>query len=534
MSRALIRTPIPFPNRTLRNTMNPSSPNEPHRDSDLSPVIELVRADLARRGRGGIGRILTVVAIVLLAILLLTALLRVVGLFVVRSEISASTGEIAVVSGFDERVTDWLTGTVSFVTSFLVAGSVLQILLAFFLPGVKGPRLVRSALLVIGATGFFAITPGIVGSFRGVDGKGLPSQMTEVDPETVNWFTPDNAALIFYADHLDGERRFWNRPGYTPKDAAMAQPVTPEVRRAWEEATRRKAMEKELERKEAEAAAKRAEEEAVAAALAAERKREAAVSPVHPARVPTVSAAPAAVVPAPTTVRHMTAEEFLAADRERSIRTRWATEISPSASTPAPAADFTFELIPGRVLEIRLDGRSVEIWSDGSAELCRPGGEDLIVIGPGSRRTLHQYAKLYAEPVGQRSARLYLRWIDTAVSRSAPMVQYLIPAKVPPTSPPASAPRSIGIVQATARPPVAMPQRIPLTLGRTTEVRVLGDEVECWADGPVIVGAAGSGVRELAAGQRLRVSGAAVLHVGPAAVETTSLHIVRLRSAGTR
>lgn len=511
--------------------MNPSSPNEPHRDSDLSPVIELVRADLARRGRGGIGRILTMVAIALLGILLLTALLRVVGLFVVRSEISASTGEIAVVSGFDERVTDWLTGTVSFVTSFLVAGSVLQILLAFFLPGVKGPRLVRSALLVIGATGFFAITPGIVGSFRGVDGKGLPSQMTEVDPETVNWFTPDNAALIFYADHLDGERRFWNRPGYTPKDAAMAQPVTPEVRRAWEEATRRKAMEKELERKEAEAATKRAEEEALAAALAAERKREAAVSAARPARVPTVSAAPAAVVPAPTTVRHMTAEEFLAADRERNIR----SAAAPSPATPAPAADFTFELIPGRVLEIRLDGRSVEIWSDGTAELSRPGGEDLIVIGPGSRRTLHQYATLYAEPVGQRSARLYLRWIDTAVSRSAPMVQYLIPAQVPAAAPPsATAPRSIGLVQTPARPPVEAPQRIPLTLGRTTEVRVLGDEVECWADGPVIVGAAGAGVRELAAGQRLRVSGAAALHVGPAAVETTSLHIVRLRSAGTR
>lgn len=499
----------------------------PNRKKSESSVIELVRADLVDRSRSGLGRFVVALVLVLLAILFLAGLARIGGLFWLRSEISASTGEIATVSGFDERTTDWLTGTVSFVSTLLVAGSVLQLLLALVFPGIKGPKLVRSALLVLGATGFFAVAPGIVGGMRGVDGKGLPAEMEEVDPATVRWFHPDGRALIYFADHLDGERRFWNRPGHTPADGAVALPVSQEIYLSW------------MERKKRQAEAKQHEDRIRETELAREsaRKSEDSMSEIQ------------------EEIDRLNRDIEFYRDVTKSIREikEGASKDTPASTppsapqvpvyvpTPEPikvpeAADFEFVLLPGRILQLTLDGRAAEVWSDGSVELTRPRFNGVVLLGSQTRRSVNDIDVLQVRASSRQASRLHLRWLDPAQNQQIPAIAYAGLDNGAPVSTPATRPVSYGIAttgSASTAPNVPTPsaprppQQFPLSVGRTFTINVEGDTVECWGNGPIFVAVdrAEGGVRELQAYQRIRISGSRHVIAGASAAETTTLFV---------
>ncbi len=512
--------------------MNHQPSSSHNRRSDDNPVIQLVRADLSRRGGLALNRFFFFATIFLLSLLFLAGFVRIGALLWVRSEISSSTGELARVSGFDARTTGWLTGPVSLISSALVAGTVLRILFAFLLPWTRGPHFFRSVFLVLAATGFFAVAPGIITDFRGLDEGGLPAKMSEIDPAEVDWFTPGNVPLLFYADHLDGQRRFWNRPGHTPKDGAVAYPVTEEVRRSWEEAEQRKSAEQRRLEREASLRQQEQRNEKLA------REHKEALAKLETTREELVRSAgkftnasghPVGMEQRGSSDAKPVVSFGKAAPGGSGKRTVPPGFLSPqpSAPSPLPPADFDFEVFPGRFLQLGLSRRSAEIWADGTVEISRPGSDDVIVVGSGMRRSFNQADTLLVSPVGTSSVRLRLRWLEGG--RESPSVAYLPVAPVKEATTPSVSPSdlwpaalvsvpSIAPVPASPRPP----QCFPLYPGKVFHISVHSDTVECWSDGPVIVGAgsSGGGVRELEAYQRIRISGSPKIHAAPAARET--------------
>lgn len=193
-------------------------------------------------------------------------------------------------------------------------------------------------------------------------------------------------------------------------------------------------------------------------------------------------------------------------------------------SPPTPGPDRRFELAAGKTLALELGGRSVECWADGSVELWTENvhGATRPVLSPLHRRRLDRTDTVYVKPVNGTATRLSVRWLDGNAPVSTPLARLIDPSPMP-------SPRQLSSLPtifpaAPVEPPV---QSIPIGRGRVTYVNVHGDTVECWSDGPVsIVGDRNSGpVRQLRAGEKIRISGSDRVNVTPTGHGATRLFI---------
>jgi hypothetical protein len=225
---------------------------------DLIPAGRSTFADAAFKWLRGL-------VIAGLVIVLAFMLLRVVVALVVAVQISDAVGRSAQAAGLDAGITSWLQTVASFGLGLGAVGLVARAALGFLFPfGKAAAGSWKPLAALIAASGIGTVLPVGIQHVRGVDEAGLPAVMSEVDPADHAWFSPKGEALIFYADHLDGQRRFWNRPGSTPRDSMMAQPVTATTHGEW--------LRQQLEAGRAEAAARQARE----ATAAEEARRQAA------------------------------------------------------------------------------------------------------------------------------------------------------------------------------------------------------------------------------------------------------------------
>jgi len=290
---------------------------------------------------------------------------------------------------------------------------------------------------------------------QGQDSDGLPVAMTTVDPAAVRWFTPQGQPLLWWEASPEGRRVFWSRPGHSPLTNVRLEPVTTELRAAWEKeqaaAVRRaesierrkreNAARAEQERVQAEnarrareteaATARKASEDAAARAaraaqeaeaerareqqeiqarqaearkmeaerLAAEASRREHLA-FEEARRAARLAAPASELSAAQTLLH--AQEADRRWREgRSAAAAGGQGDAPTAPSQltvelrtdvAPAAAHSFALRRGQTLNIHPRGRSVEVWSDGSIEIWPDHpGLQRRRLAPGERLAFDQY-----------------------------------------------------------------------------------------------------------------------------------------------
>jgi len=551
--------------------MNRPSPLTPRNDSDL---IRLVPERLRNALPARLSRWSAFLILGALGAVLVLAILRVGSIFLFRSSIAEAAGDVARIGGADPYLSGWMTGMFPFLASLVAFGIAVRLLLALVFPWLGGPKVIKMALLAGGATLLFSLAPGTLMRLLKVGPDGLSAEMVEVDPGVERWFDRDERAKIYWADHLDGTRRFWNAPGASPWDGSIAVPVTREVRLEWEREKFRRDLEEEARRlREESEQAKRDLEEArqIQAMAAAATSAAAGVAPSAVAprgdslRIADAPISPAGLttyrpvadeLPTSAPVRHLTAEEVAALlggavpasdEVQASAAPRHLTAeeavalLGGAAHDKTPNPDHRLELVPGRTLALRLDRRAAEIRTDGTVELTRPGFTGAIVLGADFPRVFSESETIHVRVVGRRTVALQLRWLDALPDRRIPMVAYDgVPqaGTVRTPNPPAAVPASPRMVPASAARP-AQPRaaqtgavtgavhRYPLPRpGATVTVQLRGGAVECWSDVPVHF-AAGSGgaVHELLPGQRMRVTGAPFLVAGTYAQGTGSLYV---------
>lgn len=335
---------------------------------------------------------------------------------VIGSKISAAMERTGTVAGWDSSITDWLKTTASVGMGVGLVGLVARVLAGLFWPFGRGrAHSWKPMLALIGISGVGTILPVGIQSVRGVDATGQPAVMVEVDPESVVWFSPAGDALVFYADHLDGQRRFWNREGHTPLDRVASLPVDPQVRMEWE---------RERDRREQAAAARKVEEERqVAAALAEEQRKreEEARQRAHEARLAEIHAR----------IDRLNEEQESRSDQQPTAPeclrewepTRQGTSsvsmaaprlpVEPSVP-PVPRAPVSvLPLRQGAVLNVQVRGDRVEIWSDGPVSASADHFAFQTLSQPGRPLRFNRGAgTVHVRPLNPSATRVYIRKVD--------------------------------------------------------------------------------------------------------------------------
>lgn len=490
--------------------------NRPNPRRSESRLIHL--APVAN-GSGGPGSLVLrwgLIALGTAAVLVLLALVvRLLSMLLLRDTIGQNIEDLARVGGVDPYTTGRLASILSLILAVPLLGIVVRLLAGFLLPGRGVVKMTKGLVAGIGLAFLAAVGPGILMHARGVGIDGLPRVMVELDPaEAGPWFDPDGVALIYYADHFDGTRRYWNRAGHTPFDRTVSKPATEEVAEQFHREQRRRQIDEEL---------RQIQEQAEQAKREVEERRQAeAAATASSLRIVDPPASPAVAAPAvatPSAPRHLTVDEFFALHGIR--ETPAPTAPAPPAPKPAPTPDHRLELLPGRTLELRLDRRAAEIVTDGTVELTRPGFTGTIVLGAGSPRVFSESELIHVRVVGRRGVVLHLRWLDARPDRRLPMAAYRGQVAAP-SAPASPSPHPVAVV-----PPAAPPaQRFPLPLGQVFRLEIGGDTVEVWSDGPFHLAAGANGaVSEVRSGQRMRISGADFFVASPSAPEARWLHV---------
>lgn len=382
----------------------------------LGKIIELIPADHATWGQ----RLAAALSKVLFV-----ALLVVAGLIVVRFaaglligfQVAEAVGESAQAAGLDPSITAWFRNVASVALGFGVIGILSRVVLGWLFPfGKLGASAWKLGLMLLAASGLSTALPVGIRALRGLDAENLPAQMSEVDPAKSTWFNPQGQALIFFADHLDGTRRFWNRPGHTPRDNAVAADVTQQIHGEW--------LREQLEAHRAEMAARQAEE----AARAEQERRRSAESAAQAERERQQREHEQGLAAQRLQLQQFEAQRAQAeraraqaeaerAKAEAEARNRNFSQ-SPAVQQPARSgAPRTADLPPkefplrrGVPLNIHTRGDRVELWSDGPIHAGADGGPLSSQPVPGSKIRFQRGAHVVRVlPAGFSATRVFIR-----------------------------------------------------------------------------------------------------------------------------
>ena len=362
-------------------------------------------------------------AVTLIAVLIV---LRLGGALWLASGFSEAVERSAAAGDWDASITAWLKDTAALGFGVASVGLLARVILGFLVPlGSTAAGAWKPMVVLLGASGLGVATPAAIQKVRGLGPDNLPVAMQEVDPESSIWFAPSGEALIFHADHLDGTRRFWNRPGHTPRDSSLAVPVTVQTHVEW--------LRAQLQKERDEAAAQR-EEEARQATLKAEAEK---LRREDQRRQEAVRAA--RTEEAQRYQRNLEVERTLAAIRleiENAELKRAEEERKPTEAAPAHTASVTeaqpsgdlpvrraialpenpvqrFDLPWGAVTHFPVHGDAVEIWSNGPMEAAADSmGFDRIPM-PNQRLRFHRgLGTIHVHPLHPSATTIFIQKID--------------------------------------------------------------------------------------------------------------------------
>jgi|GEM_PF-2579983 len=462
---------------------------------DLIPAGQATFADAAFKW-------LRSLAIAGLAIVLGLIMLRLTVACFIGMRISAAVGRSAQAAGLDASITAWLKTVASFGLGLGTVGLVARAALGFFFPfGKASAGSWKPLAALIAASGIGTALPVCIQHARGVDESGLPAAMAEVDAAQVAWFNPKGDALIFFADHLDGQRRFWNRPGATPRDSMIAQPVTAITHGEWLRAQLEAQRKETAARQADEAAAQQAEikhQREMEQQQAAARQREAAQSEEARRR-----AAEAAIQAA---LQQEIRELERATERMRLEQEQAAAQRAEAERLAAETARQREHLLAAQQLQIEAQRAAAEkasveaVAKQTEIELQRVETQREMEQQQTAAR--QREAAIAAQQAQQHTIRLVGNQSQDRTEESF----------LQETFPPA--------------------QKIPLRQGVTWSINVKGDRVELWSDGPIAASADHGLFEEMhRPGHRMRFphGGQQTIHVRPLSSSATTVFIRKLK-----
>lgn len=99
---------------------------------------------------------------------------------------------------------------------------------------IQKPGIIACCILIGLWILILGVLPELSRWVRGVDKKGLPRELVEMDPAASPWFSVDDKPLLYWSRERDGSMRFWNRPTVTPDTRQPILPVSRTQRIEWE------------------------------------------------------------------------------------------------------------------------------------------------------------------------------------------------------------------------------------------------------------------------------------------------------------
>lgn len=182
-----------------------------------------------------------------LAALVLLVVTRMLFAVWVQRQIANDMAATVRLSGIDDEIGTWLTGTLSIVLACLLADIIFRSWrILFFNVRATGKVWLNAGLLLL-LTGIFPF----LHTFLRRTGVG---EIVEVDGTKMRWFAPDGEPLIGGLKEASGVVRTYNRPGHRPSDNKMIVRVTPEMRELFDLYFAEKQQKEELEKRNTEAA----------------------------------------------------------------------------------------------------------------------------------------------------------------------------------------------------------------------------------------------------------------------------------------
>lgn len=372
--------------------------------------------------------------------------LRVGAALWLAGQFSHAAQRSAAAGGWDATITTWLQSVAAWGFGFGVVGLLARSVLGWFVPfGRLGSGSWKPMMVLMGLSALGTATPVALQKARGLGPDNLPAAMMEVDPALAPWFSPSGESLLFFADHLDGVRRFWNRPGHTPRDNIVATAVTTRTHAEWlreELAEDRAAAEARLaedaNREEAERR-RVAEAEAVAERQRHQQEHEAAMARIQKqvqeaeahreeaarqqAEAERIRAEAQREWKLQNEAVRKAAEEAAVRERQKPDFNAWTPEVKvPSPSTPPPqqleenlpaTTAQEIALRHGMTLNLPVHGDRVAIWSDGPIAASADHFSFCTVSTPGHElRFLHGAGTLHVRPLNRHATRVFVRKLD--------------------------------------------------------------------------------------------------------------------------